>query len=350
MQIRVVVIAILIASSSRLSAFNPIRLDTIDVQPPLFNDTSLLQLEIRADFNAICTDIGTNPRYHEATVQYKNIWGGSTTLKAEVRTRGIYRRNPCNCDFPPLLLKFNAKESESTLFEGIDKLKLVTHCQSNSRLYQEVTLREYLVYRAYKLFTDYSYRVRLAEIRYIDESSLDTLTRYGFFIEPDMLLSKRVNGIVIGQKNIHPNATNHRMATLMSTFQYMIGHTDWSIKALHNITLLETERAAPPIPVPFDFDFSGVVNAPYALPAEALPIHSVRERLFNGYCRTMVEFQQIFSEFNLRKEAIYQLYRSFPLISDSYKRRTLEYFDNFYAVISSPKKTTKEFVKHCRTD
>ena len=40
------------------------------------------------------------------------------------------------------------------------------------------------------------------------------------------------------------------------------------------------------IPIPYDFDFSGLVDAPYATPPDVLKIANVRQRFYRGYCAT----------------------------------------------------------------
>ena len=39
------------------------------------------------------------------------------------------------------------------------------------------------------------------------------------------------------------------------------------------------------IPIPYDFDMAGFVNAPYATFDESLGIRSVHERVYKGFCR-----------------------------------------------------------------
>jgi len=62
------------------------------------------------------------------------------------------------------------------------------------------------------------------------------------------------------------------------------------------------------IPVPMDFDFSGVVNARYATPDPKINITRVRERLFRGYCVPAEEFTKVFEQFRQGKAPIYALY------------------------------------------
>lgn len=320
-----------------------------EVEPLLFADTSLLEVELHYNFDELKRDYDSSPMYHSALLRYKNIWGGMSKFDVDIKTRGIFRRNPNNCSQPPLWVKFNLKDVRNTPFEGVDKVKLVLQCFDRSH-YQELLLNEYLIYKLYSIISPYSYQVRLVRVSLIDKISDKRVDMLGFFIEPSEMLAVRLNATLDERKNIHPNACNRIAATQMALFQYMIGNTDWSIKALHNITLLEKEIAAPPIPVPFDFDFSGFVDAPYALPAEHLPIKSVTERYFNGYCRNAEEFEYAFQLFNDKRSEIIHCIDSFNYLDINTRSKAIRYIDDFYDIINNKSKAKKEIIEGCRTD
>jgi len=320
-----------------------------EVEPLLFADTSILDIELHYNFDELKRDYDSDPNYHSARLRYKNIWGGMSRIDVEIKTRGIFRRNPKNCSQPPLWLRFNSKDVRNTPFEGIGKIKLVLQCYDRSS-YDQLLLKEFLAYKIYSIVSPNNYKVRIARVTQIDRITNNKIVMYGFFIEPADMMTSRLKGRLDDRKNIHPNACNKSETTRMAIFQYMIGHTDWSIKALHNITLIEPADAAPPIPVPFDFDFSGIVDAPYALPAEHLPIKSVRERYFNGYCRSLEEFKVEVDYFNSKKEEIIDCIKSFYLIDAKNRSRVIDYINEFYDIINDDKMVKKEFIEGCRTD
>lgn len=320
-----------------------------EVEPLLFSDTSILEVELLYNFDELKRDYDSDPNYHSAQLRYKNIWGGMARLEVDIKTRGIFRRNPKNCAQPPLWIRFDTKRIRNTPFEGIDKVKLVLQCY-NGNTYSHTLLREYLAYSIYGIVSSYSYRVRLVRINLVDRITGVRNGMYGFFIEPSTMMATRLGARLDNRKNIHPNACNKQQATRMALFQYMIGHTDWSIKAQHNITLIELDDAAPPIPVPFDFDFSGLVNAPYALPAEHLPIKSVTERYFNGYCRTLEEFKVEIDYFNTLRFEINNSVNSFYLLGDQNTSNVIDYINEFYEIINSDRMLKREFIGGCRTD
>ena len=59
----------------------------------------------------------------------------------------------------------------------------------------------------------------------------------------------------------------------------MIGNTDWAVPNNHNVKLIydKERKLAPPLVVPYDFDYSGLVDASYAVPNEVIGTEKVTE-------------------------------------------------------------------------
>ena len=91
----------------------------------------------------------------------------------------------------------------------------------------------------------------------------------------------------------------------------MIGNTDWSEVAGHNVEVLGIGGVA--LPVPYDFDFSGIVEAPYAVPGRSLSIKTVQDRLYRGWCRGNLDPEPILELFRAAETDIMALYRDFPV-------------------------------------
>ncbi len=70
---------------------------------------------------------------------------------------------------------------------------------------------------------------------------------------------------------------NSRVMDLLAMFQYMIGNGDYSVTGRHNLRILAMATSGPSgfIPVPYDFDYTGLVNTHYAIPGESLGIKNV---------------------------------------------------------------------------
>jgi hypothetical protein len=60
----------------------------------------------------------------------------------------------------------------------------------------------------------------------------------------------------------------------------MIGNTDWDLHTTRNLRILKHPDHAKLLAIPYDFDFSGFVNAPYAIPSADLHMQNIRDRYF----------------------------------------------------------------------
>ena len=315
----------------------------------LFETEDILHLTLKTDLRPLLQNRNEEEEEQPATISYKSGDGSLVDQGIKVRTRGVFRRMKNHCDFPPIRLNFSKKGGKGTLFEGQDKLKLVTHCQNYHKAYEQYVLLEYLIYRMYNELTDLSFKVQLVEMTYIDESGREKpITRYGFLIEDDENMAARNNGIILDQTGHQEDATDYNQFIRLALFQYMIGNTDWQVSSLHNIRLVRVEGLLLPFPVPYDFDFSGLVNTPYASPRRTLPIKEVRQRHYEGHCRTEEELAPHISLFKTKKEAIYALFQDLEPLSKRFRKSALGYLDEFYGIINKPKRVRKAFVRSCK--
>ena len=310
----------------------------------LFTRDDVLQLKLYANYKSVQKDRGKSPSYHPALLSYKNDDSIDVSIPLKIKVRGNFRKDRANCFFPPLLLNFPKHYKDSAgLFMNQNTLKLVTQCKSD-----DYVVREYLVYKLYNLVTEKSFRARLVRVDYVDSSSkLKTETHYGILIEDENAMAQRNGAIIVKRKMIIPEATNREEYIKMTVFQYMIGNTDWSIPYLHNIRLISPDSTRVPYTVPYDFDYSGIVNTPYAIPPEELGIASVRDRLYRGYCMPATDFDDAVKLFNKIKDDVYKTYTGCTLLSSKYIKQTTDYLDNFYKTINNQKLRNYEFSKHC---
>lgn len=316
----------------------PIKKDSTKLHlGPLFKKDEMLELTMITNMKTLMKDRGEKPINHWAKLEYATK-KKTVSLKIKVKVRGNFRKSPINCVFPPLLVDIPSKKDKNTVFERQNRLKLVTHCQNEEYIFQE-----YLVYKAYNLLTDYSFKARLARVTYRDSAGKkDPQTRSAFLLEDERYLAKRNTTTNFTLKNmIMPKIDSVGMATV-AVFEYMIGNTDWSVPFLHNIKLLYEKGKY--IPVPYDFDHSGIVEAKYARPPELLDLASVRERLYRGLTYSPAVFQQVFDNFKRIKPQLYALYEGNPQLNAGYIKRTIKYLDDFYETINEPKSMKKIFV------
>lgn len=319
---------------------------------PLFDSDEALEITMEMDIRTVLRDRGEETDYHPLLVTWNSEDGEIRQVAARVKVRGNFRRQRENCRFPPLRMRFETETVEDTVFEGQKKLKLVTHCQTRRSQYQQYLLQEYLIYRAYNLMTDKSFRVRLVKITYADsEERDDPFTRYGFILEDEDKMAERLGGKILEVENVHPDLTDYELSNRLAIFQFMMGNSDWSIPGLHNIKLVRPDDERIPYAIPYDFDWSGIINTRYAKPDPLLNIRTVRERLFRGFCRDPEVFRAEFDFFNNQKKEIYALYRELsPPLEQSELEQATEYLDEFYAIINDPDDAEYDIIEKCRTD
>ena len=135
-------------------------------------------------------------------------------------------------------------------------------------------------------------------------------------------------------------------STRVAVFQYMIGNTDWADARVHNVAVLAVAGLV--VPVPYDFDFAGAVETPYAVPAPDTPIESVRQRFYQGWCWPGLDTEAVLQTFRQARPQVEALYRDFPYLSDRTRDRTLEYFAQFFDNIASADQAQRRLFRDCR--
>lgn len=336
-----------ILSVLAISILLPIRGSAQEVVPPLFASNEILELRIEANFNKIHKERKAKSKAYPATLRMVDAGGTEQELGLKIKTRGIFRLKRSTCPDPPLRLDFPKSELEGTVFEGQNKLKLVTHCRDNDD-YEQYTLQEYLIYRTYNLLSDKSFRVRLARITYVDSrGNDDDMVRYGFLIEDEDAMASRIGGKIVKAREAPPNLLSDEESALVSVFQYMVGNTDWSLQFFHNIKLVQLATGAY-VPVPYDFDWAGLVEAPYAVPNSQFGTRSVRDRVYRGFCRPAVDFGLIYSQFQEDREAILSLFANQRGLSNRNRERSARYLGGFFQTLEDPSKAAWEISGTCR--
>jgi len=101
-------------------------------------------------------------------------------------------------------------------------------------------------------------------------------------------------------------------------------------------------------PVPYDFDYTGLVNASYAIPGEHLGIKSVQECYYLGRCRESNEYQQVIDYMENQRNEILEMINSFPYLEEKSKSEMISYLEEFFNLASDPGLVQKQFDKTCR--
>ena len=310
---------------------------------PLFSGVDAFPFTLTADFKAINKD-----RKVEGKTPYPGVitlpdGGGTKTLHVKLLTRGHFRLRASSCSFVPLRVEFTKEELAGTIFEGQKAIKLITHCQSD-REYEQYIMREYLTYRALNLLTPRSFRARLTQVSYVQSSETKPMiARLGMFLEDDDDVARRMEGRIMELPRAVFKDVDQDMLTLMMAFEYMIGNTDYSIYALHNVRLVRLQDRKT-YTVPYDFDMSGLVNASYAIPARDFNIKSVKDRVYRGPCRPLEEVEPILANFRTKKAEIIALFENFPELSREQKRDAKDYLEEFFRDLDRPSDVNRIFV------
>ncbi|HEC41668.1 MAG TPA: hypothetical protein ENI20_02425 [Bacteroides sp.] len=313
----------------------------------LFSSDSMMELTIFLELDSIRADVGEDPSYHDAVLEFNDPIKSLTRIDIKVRARGSFRKNPANCDFPLLKLKFDKTDRKGSIFENIKDIKLVTHCQSGESEFEQFVLQEYLIYKGYNLFTDFSFRVRLARITYVNTSAdMDSLTRFAFMIEDVNDMAERNNGEILEISSAPADRLDQHHFLLMSMYNYMIHNTDFSASIVHNLELVSLNHFQPPVPVPYDFDWSGIIDIPYDSPY-ANNATRYTGRRYKGPCLKRKEFEEIFIFMKENKRSLYDNYWDFPFLDEEIRARIMHELNLFYITIDNPNLVRQEFVKNC---
>ena len=320
---------------------------------PLFSSNEILDVTIRAPFTTIMKQRSGEEEL-PATLTYADGESGEVSFDLDIRTRGRFRRQSKICKWAPLRLNFKKSTVKNTVFAGSDKMKLVTHCRNGAVRYSQALLSEHLAYRILNVLTDMSFRVRMLRITYVDTDKDDReRTEFGFVIEHKDQLAKRIGLELNEVEATRVSLLDARYTNLSSLFQYLIGNTDFSpIRAApgesccHNYMLFGTE-AGSILPIPYDFDMSGIVDAPHSAPNPNFGLRNSRERLYRGRCANNEHMPASIQAFLENKSAIYELVNSNELYRTATRKDTLRFFDDFYAVIENPKRAQSRLIDKC---
>ena len=313
----------------------------------LFGSDEPLEFTLTADFKQLFKSRDTlNVKTVKGTLTLKDSTGNPLEVPVELAPRGHFRLRSDVCNFPPIRLIFPSQGLKGTPFAGQKALKLGTHCQQRDKEFSEYPIREYGAYKVLNMLTDWSFRSRLARVNYVPTGNeKDAFTKYGLLIEDESDMAKRNGGRIYTVRGGTFSDVDPAQIAIVSVFAYFLGNTDWSLYSLHNIRLVASSDGRY-VPVPYDFDWSGAVFARYAKPDPRLGIPTVQDRLFRGPCMTPADLAPVIAKFNANKAAIKDLYAKMP-VDDGYRRRAMDYYDDFFRVIGDQRQVKRELIETC---
>ena len=322
---------------------------------PLFQDHTTLKAVLTAPIVQTYAQRTTDVRlYHPGQWTYINAEGISQRLDVSIRIRGNFRRE--YCELPPIRLNFKKSQVGGTLFEGQDKLKLVAPCQNGIESQQKL-LMEYLAYRTFEILTEYSFGARLIRLSYVDsDDKKKSWTDLAFVIEDDKDIGKRLK---LDKARVASNRfeeLDRPTTALVELFQLLISNHDYSVLegpdddyCCHNSEMFTRKESADKrIPIPFDFDMSGLVNANYASPPEHLPIRLVRTRFYRGLCQPDDVMQETVAHMLSKKDEIIELFETQKDLSRLTRSRSIRYVKKFFEILENGASFNDEVLDRCR--
>lgn len=313
---------------------------------PLFKEENLLKIQLTYSKNNILT-YSNDSTYIKSNLKYQISDDSVKSINVELRARGNYRR--ANCYFLPLRLKINEEASYETIFEKDQKLKMVLPCLNSSYANDDI-IKEFLAYKIFEILSPYHFETKLLRIELKEKKEKKIIDHdlFGIFIQDDDQLAAQNHGNEI-KRHVHPQNQDPEHSVKNALFQFMIGNTDYSIGYRHNEKLFYIDDKI--VPVPYDFDMSGLVNASYAVVSainnKKLPITKVTDRLYRGFDRDDEILQQIRNEFLNHEQEIYSLMDHYQIYFRYPKefKECKSYIEGFYKIIKDDKKFENRILK-----
>lgn len=297
----------------------------------VMNHKEVLTVTLKADFAMVDSARKTKDKI-PAVFSFEDKNGDNQIWNVKLTTRGNFRR--LRCEMAPLKINFKKKELKAAGLAKFDDMKLVTHCVSNKLEARALLQKEYLAYKLYNQITEYSYRVQLLKINYVDINTGKKTKHWAFLIEDTAELLNRVQATAKVKNHLNlPRDTFHDgLLKIASIFQYMIGNADWDLNVGRNVKYLIKNGKV--IPVPYDFDFSGLVDAPYAIPNPNFGIPTVKTRIFLGYKEDMEHLRTTLAYFKTKRLDILKTINEFRVLDVNKREEIMYYIDSFYTTIS----------------
>jgi len=307
--------------------------DTMEVYQDLFIRKEPLNLTMKFNIKEFMKT-RRKENYHPAELTCQVSDSFQVTHPVRVRARGIFRRDYCT--MPPFWLNIRHAGIEAALedpaLKDVVKMKMVTRCKPMAS-HENLVLREYLVYQLYNLLSDYSFNTRLVRIKYIDTGRKNRESEnWGFLIETKEKMAERNNALIIDNERLSMRTVDKEIMDRVAFFSYMVGQLDYSVTGLHNLKILGLKEYGPTglIPVPYDFDFCGLVNANYANPTETLGLVSVRQRYFLGPCRDEATYQKTTRWLASYQDEMVDLIMNFEYLPEKEKLDMVEYLNSYF--------------------
>lgn len=316
----------------------------------LFSNKEILPIKLNYSIREIRKQ-SNDSTFINSQISYLDEDGSWKSLEVKLRVRGNFRLN--NCYYPPIKMEIEKSKGKGTLFQGNQKIKIVFPCNMQKNA-DDYIVKEYMAYQLYEVISPYHFKTRLVSISFTENGGNKPKIHElkGIFIEDDDKVAKRHGGDVL-ERRINPFGQGGVTSVQNEFFQYMIGNTDYSTAVQHNQQLLFISGQA--VPVPYDFDMSGLVNTNYSVVSvvagESLPIQTVRERLYRGFKRDPKIIEQVRQEYLANQTKMMAIVDNLKTEFDEPKdfESARNYISDFFAVLNNDEKFRKAVTERLRT-
>ncbi len=321
--------------------------DTIFTSVDMFKGNEPLEMTLTFDVKKY---IRTKHSEDYIPVDLLLHFNDSIDIKKEVRikSRGNFRK--ASCIFAPFWLNIKKADVENQYLQEVKKMKVVTHCKTGDE-YEDYVMLEYLAYKIYNLLTPVSFRVRMIKMKYVDTGRKNKVSEsWAFLIEPEDMMAERNDGLAIKNDKLAMALTRPVDMFRVALFQYLIGNSDYSVTGRHNLKLLGLPGFGSDgyTPVPYDFDYSGFVDASYAVPGENLGITSVTQRYYLGPCLEKPEYLAGMQYLEDHREEMLELVQDFPYLSEQARTKAIAYIESYFTEAANPKFIERNLTSTCR--
>jgi hypothetical protein len=295
----------------------------------LMHYREVLDVTLEADFSYLKNNRRDDSN-HNAQIRFKDEKGRKQNWNIKVKLRGAYRLIHCP-EMPPLKLNFKKSDLKTAGLADFDDLKLVPYCLEEEEFSGDILFREYLAYKMYNAVSEYSFRVQLLRITYTDTGSGESEQQWAFLIEDAAQLMSRAGAEKVNELkafNLPPDRFDRENLRLVSVFQYMIGNFDWSIGNVKNLKFFQKNDKI--IVVPFDFDFTGLVNAPYLSIDSSYGITSRHQRIYLGFPEDVPELHTAIYSISGKRDVLEKIIKNFSLLSWASRRDMVNYLSAYF--------------------
>ncbi|MBL7776108.1 MAG: hypothetical protein JNK89_08910 [Saprospiraceae bacterium] len=281
------------------------------------------EITLEADLTTLLAD-RRSTEYEPGILTLAN--GKSYTVK--LMPKGKFRRKIA--EVPPLKIKLPKKTlQEQGLVDSLNELKLVLPC-FNTRQGDALMVKEYLIYQMFERLTHVCVRARLVRVTLRDNhAGNEAKIMYGLLVEDNEETAARLQGVELDQYGLPADSLVAQQAALVTMFEYMIGNTDWDIPMQRNVRLIRSKAFSKILVAPYDFDFSGLVAAPYASPSSDAGLESVMDRYLMSNGITKEALRQATQVLKSAQKDFYDLCYSKHLPREE-TRMMHRYLDTFF--------------------